>query len=102
MATLQQVEEAIFQTEGFRVKLVPFEGVKGPLPAYDHTYMAPNKWKLSEWQSVRLAPYVPYIRSIEVLRGDEQRAKPDVRLGNLRDTYFAQFCSDEEERRLQL
>ena len=97
MPTLKQVEDQIFAREGFRVKLTPLDAknnAKG-LPAYDYEYMASNKWKVSEWQTVRLARYVPFARGVEVYRGDEKRAKPDMRLGNLRDTYFNAFCSDE-------
>ncbi|MGZ3562429.1 MAG: hypothetical protein ACXVAS_11340 [Vulcanimicrobiaceae bacterium] len=97
MPNLKQVEEQIFAREGFRVRLTPLDEKAKPksLPAYDYGYMASNKWKLSEWQMVRLARYIPFARSIEVYRGDGQRVKSDMRLGNLRDTYFDAFCQEE-------
>jgi hypothetical protein len=94
MATIKQVEDAIFKREGFRVKLTPL-GLKAALPPYEHEYMCSNRWTVSEWQSVRLAPYVSLLRSAEVLRGDGKRSTTTMRLGNLRDTYFNAFCGDE-------
>lgn len=95
MATIKQVEDAIFNREGFRVKLTPLTAKAGPLPAYDYEYMASNKWKLTDWRMSRMARYIPYLRSLEVFRGDGTRTVSDMRLDNLRDSYFKEFCSDE-------
>ncbi len=95
MATIKQVEDAIFNREGFRVRLTPLTAKAGSLPPYDYEYMAPNKWKLTEWRMSRLARYVPHLRSVEVLRPDGTRTVSDLRIGNLRDAYFNAFCSDE-------
>jgi hypothetical protein len=95
MATIKQVEEAIFNREGFRVTLTPL-GARTALPAYQHEYMCSNRWTVSEWQSVRLAPYVAYLRSAEVFRGDGKRSTTTMRLGALRDTYFKAFCEEEQ------
>ncbi|HEV7178602.1 MAG TPA: hypothetical protein VGN11_01925 [Candidatus Baltobacteraceae bacterium] len=95
MATIKQVEDAIFNREGFRVKLTALSAKTGSLPPYDYEYMASNKWKLTDWRMSRLARYVPYLRSLEVFRGDGSRTVSDMRLGNLRDTYFNAFCGDE-------
>lgn len=96
MASLKQIEDAIFEKEGFRVKLAPLNGKKtGSLPAYDYEYMASNKWKLTDWRMVRMARYIPYLKSVDVFRGDGSKTTTDMRLGNLRDTYFLEYCQDE-------
>lgn len=95
MATVKQVEEAIFQREGFRVKLELLDAKVKSLPPYEHEYMGFNKWKLTEWQSARLAPYIPFVRSIVILRPDGRRTVSDMQLGNLRDAYFKELCVDE-------
>ena len=95
MATIKQVEDAIFAREGFRVKLEPLDPKIKSIPAYDHDYMAYNKWKLTEWQMVRLAPYVAHLRSVTVLRPDGARTVSDMQIGNLRDAYFKELCAGE-------
>ena len=97
MATIKQVEDAIFNREGFRVKLTPLNGKAGSLPPYDYEYMASNKWKLTEWRMSRLARYIPHLRAVEILRPDGSRTVSDLRIGNLRDAYFNEFCRDEIE-----
>lgn len=92
MATRKQVEDAIFAREGFRVELEPFEGKKSPLPAYEFTAMAPQRWRISEWKNERLQPYRLLIKAVVVYRGDGTRAARDIQLGNLRDTYFEAEC----------
>lgn len=88
MATLKQLEEQIFQKEGFRVRFTPLNEKTKTYPAYEFEVMASNKWKLSDWRMERLEAYVPLMRSVEVFRGDGKLSKTDMRLGNLRDTYF--------------
>ncbi|MDQ2866325.1 MAG: hypothetical protein M3R51_08870 [Candidatus Eremiobacteraeota bacterium] len=95
MATIKELEEAIFEREGFRVRIEPLEKKAKALPAYAFAYMAYSKWKISQWQTVRLAKYIPYLRSITVLRPDGKRAASGLQLGNLRDAYFKAFCADE-------
>ena len=97
MATIKQVEDAIFNREGFRVKLTPLGAKAGALPPYDYEYMASNKWKLTDWRMSRMTRYIPYLRSLEVFRGDGTRTVADMRLDNLRDSYFKEFCQDEIE-----
>jgi len=94
VASLHDVETAIFEKEGFRVRLVPFEGRKAALPPYRFDYMASNKWKISDWKNARLAAYVPFIKTIEVFRGDGSTVKSDLRLGNLRDSYFDAYYGE--------
>ncbi len=97
MATIRQIEEAIFLREGFRVKIEPLDAKAKTLPPYDYSYMAFNKWKLTQWQTVRLAKYVPFLRSVTVLRPDGRRTASDMQVGNLRDAYFKELCADEFE-----
>ena len=95
MATIKQIEDAIFAREGFRVRIEPLEGKPKSLPAYDFPYMAYNKWKLTQWQTVRMARYVPFLRSVIVLRPDGRRTVSDMQIGNLRDAYFKDLCAEE-------
>lgn len=96
MASIKQVEDQIFAKEGFRVKLTPLVERKSlTLPPYDYEYMASNKWKLTNWRMNRMQRYIPFIKSVDVFRGDGTKTVSDMRLGNLRDTYFDEFCADE-------
>ncbi len=88
MPTVVQVEEQIYACEGFRVRLTPLKPGAKMLPAYDFLVMAPQNWRVSEWKTVRLRGYLTVVRSVIVLRGDESPLKTDLRLGNLRDTYY--------------
>ena len=87
--TLGAIEEQIFQREGFRVSFVPFAASDHPLPPYDYPVMAPAGWHVSDWRRVRLAPYVVSFRDVVVYRGDGTRLAADLKLGHLRDTYYA-------------
>ncbi len=88
MASLKQIEERIFEREGFRVALEPFEGKRPALPAYDWKVMAPQRWHISEWKNARLEPYRLLLKGVTVLRGDGSPVARDMQLGNLRDTYY--------------
>lgn len=88
MATKKQLEEAIFQIEGFRVELEALDGARGVLQAYDWRVMAPQRWHISDWKNARLKHYRTAIRSATVLRGDGSPVTRDMQLGNLRDTYY--------------
>lgn len=88
MATKKQVEEAIFEREGFRVELEPFEAKKGALPAYEWSVMAPQRWHVSDWKNARLEAYRLAVKGITVFRGDGSPVTRDMQLGNLRDTYY--------------
>jgi hypothetical protein len=88
MATLRALEQQIFAKEGFRVALVPLDPKAKAFPAYEYSVMASNKWRISDWKTVRLAPYVTLLRGVSVYRGSGQEVRMDMRLGNLRDTYF--------------
>lgn len=88
MPSLAQLQEQIFQREGFRVEFVPLNVKTRTFPAYEFEVMASNKWRVSDWRMHRLEAYVPLMRSLAVLRGDGTAVKTDMRLGNLRDSYF--------------
>ncbi len=88
MATKAQVEKAIFEREGFRVELEPFEGKRPALPPYEFSVMAPQRWKVSDWKNERLAAYRLLVKGATVYRGDGTPIPRDVQLGNLRDTYY--------------
>lgn len=100
MASIEQIERAIFDKEGFRVKLTPLVEQKAlDLPLYDYEYMASNKWKLTDWRMVRMARYIPFLKGVDVFRGDGKKTTSDMRLDNLRDTYFKAFCEGDEAAR---
>lgn len=88
MAGKKQVEDAIFEREGFKVELELFAGKKSALPAYDWSVMAPQRWRISEWKNARLEPYRLLVKSVTVFRGDGAHVARDMQLGNLRDTYY--------------
>jgi hypothetical protein len=88
MATKAAVEKAIFEREGFRVTLEPFAGKQPALPAYEHTAMAPQRWKVSDWKNARLTPYRTLLKGATIYRGDGTPIPRDMQLGNLRDTYY--------------
>jgi hypothetical protein len=88
MASKKQVEDAIFEREGFKVDLELFEGKKSALPAYEWSVMAPQRWKLSDWKNARLEPYRLLVKGATVYRGDGKPVPRDMQLGNLRDTYY--------------
>ena len=94
MATLEQVERQIFEREGFRVTLEPFAKNARYAP-YAYPVMASNAWRVSEWKTQRLAPYLVQIRSARVFRGDGSPLRTDLKLGSLRDSYFDAY---ERER----
>lgn len=88
MPTLVQLEEQIYACEGFRVQLKPLKASEKKFPSYDFLVMAPQKWRISDWKTVRLRAFVTSIREITVLRGDGKQAKSNIQLGSLRDTYY--------------
>ncbi len=89
MPTLAQVEEQILVVEGFRVRLTPLLAKTKSFPSYDFTVMAPQRWRVSDWRSVRFTAYVTLLRGLVVLRGDGTPVKADLQLGNIRDSYYA-------------
>jgi hypothetical protein len=88
MPTVAQVEEQIYACEGFRVRFTPLKPGTKVIPSYDFLVMAPQRWRLSDWKTVRLRGYVSLMREVVVLRGDDKPEKTDLHLGNLRDTYY--------------
>lgn len=88
MPSKKQVEDAIFEREGFKVELEIFEGKKSALPAYEFAAMAPQRWKVSDWKNARLEPYRLLVKGATVYRGDGKPIPRDMQLGNLRDTYY--------------
>jgi hypothetical protein len=87
VATKAQVERAILDREGFRVELDLFPD-KRELPPYEYPVMAPQRWKVSDWRNLRLGPYRLLVKRLTVYRGDGKPIPKDLRLGNLRDTYY--------------
>ena len=88
MPTIGQLEEQVYVVEGFRVRLTPFDAKRKSFPSYDFRVMAPQRWRVSDWKTVRLAAYVTLLRDATALRGDGHPVKRDLALGHLRDTYY--------------
>lgn len=88
MASKAQVEDAIFEREGFRVELELFDDKRRALPPYDYPVMAPQRWKISDWKNARLNAYRLLVKGVTIYRGDGNHVTRDLRLGNLRDTYY--------------
>ncbi len=88
MPTIGQVEEQIYACEGFRVRLTPLKAAGKALPSYDFLVMAPQRWRISDWKTLRLRSYIAWVRDVAVLRGDATPVKTDIQLGHLRDTYY--------------
>ena len=86
--SITELQEQIFQREGFRVSFERLGAAKDELPAYAFEVMAPQGWTVSDWQRVRLAAYVLLFRSVTVYRGDDEPIARDMKLGHLRDTYY--------------
>jgi len=98
MATVTSLQEQIFQREGFRVTFERLDNTKVAIPDYDYPVMAPSTWKVSDWKTVRLAAYVMLFKSVIVYRGDGTVLRNDVKLGHLRDGYYAAAYGDTEPR----
>ena len=98
MATIGGLQEQIFQREGFRVSFERFDASRSNFPDYEYPVMAPNTWRVSDWKTVRLAAYVPFFKNVTVYRGDDEPLKSNVRLGHLRDTYYAAAYGDLEPK----
>jgi hypothetical protein len=88
MASKEQVQEAIFKREGFRVALELLDEKRRALPPYEYPVMAPQRWKVSDWKNARLEAYRLLVKSAMIYRGDGSAIPRDLQLGNLRDTYY--------------
>jgi hypothetical protein len=88
MASKAQVEKAIFEREGFRVEFELFEK-RGSLPPYEHSEMAPQRWKVSDWKNARLDAYRLLAKGATIYLGDGTPVSRDLQLGKLRDSYYA-------------
>jgi hypothetical protein len=86
--TVTQLQDQVFAREGFRVSFERLGKTDAALPPYDYPVMAPTGWKVSDWQRIRLAPYVLLFRGVTVFRGDDTPIARDVKLGHLRDSYY--------------
>lgn len=86
--TITELQQQIFDREGFRVSFERLGAAKDELPPYDFAVMAPTAWKVSDWQRIRLARYVLLFRGVTVYRGDDTPLARDVKLGHLRDSYY--------------
>ena len=98
MATVASLKEQIFEREGFRVAFERLDTANATLPDYDYPVMAPNAWRVSDWKTVRLAAYIPFFKNVTVYRGDGTPLRSDVRLGHLRDGYYAAAYGDTEPK----
>jgi len=86
--SITQLQEQIFEREGFRVSFDRLGASSDELAAYDYPVMAPQSWKLSDWKRMRLGAYLLAFRRVTVYLGDDTPLKGDVTLGHLRDSYY--------------
>jgi len=86
--SITQLQEQIFNREGFRVSFERFGASEAAPPPYDFSVMAPSGWKVSDWKRLRLAAYVTLFSGVTVYRGDGEPIARDVKLAHLRDTYY--------------
>ena len=86
--TITELQEQIFQREGFRVSFERLGASKDELPPYDFPVMAPQGWAVSDWRRLRLGRYVLLFRGVTVYRGDGEPIARDMKLGHLRDSYY--------------
>ena len=86
--SITELQEQIFQREGFRVSFERLGAAKDELPPYDFAVMAPQGWSVSDWKRIRLARYVLLFRGVTVYRGDDEPIARDMKLGHLRDSYY--------------
>ncbi len=86
--SVTELQEQIFQREGFRVSFERLSAAKDELPPYDFPVMAPNGWTVSDWKRIRLGAYVLVFRGVTVYRGDDEPIVRDIKLAHLRDSYF--------------
>ena len=86
--TITELQEQIFQREGFRVSFERLGAAQDELPPYAFAVMAPQGWKASDWQRIRLTAYLLFFRGVKIYRGDGEPIARDLKLGSLRDTYF--------------
>lgn len=87
--TITALQEQIFQREGFRVSFARGGAAEGELPPYGFPVMAPQGWTVSDWKRIRLVAYLLFFRDVTVYRGDDKPIARDMKLGHLRDTYYA-------------
>ena len=86
--SITELQEQIFQREGFRVSFERLGAGDAELPPYEYPVMAPQGWTVSDWKRVRLGAYVLIFRGVTVFRGDDEPLARDMKLGHLRDTYY--------------
>lgn len=86
--TITELQEQIFQREGFRVSFERLGAATADLPPYDYPVMAPQGWTVADWRRVRLVPYILLFRGVTVYRGDDTPIVRDMKLGKLRDSYY--------------
>lgn len=86
--SITELQEQIFQREGFRVSFERLGAAQAELPPYAFEVMAPQGWTVSDWKRIRLGAYVLIFRGVTVYRGDDEPIARDMKLGHLRDTYY--------------
>ncbi len=86
--TVTELQDQIYEREGFRVSFDRFDAVRD-VPPYGFIVMAPQGWRISDWKIARLGRYVTILRGVTVFGGDGEPVKRDLRLGHLRDSYYA-------------
>ncbi len=86
--SITQLQQQIFDREGFRVSFERLGASREGLEPYEFAVMAPQSWKVSDWKRKRLGAYLLAFSGVTVYAGDDTPIRRDVKLGKLRDTYY--------------
>ena len=88
--SVTELQQQIFDREGFRVVFERLGAAETEIVPYDYPVMAPQAWKVSDWKRMRLGKYLLTFRGVTVYDGRGEPIKRDVKLGHVRDTYYAE------------
>ena len=91
MATIKSIEKRIWDIEGFEVQIVTEDGRdvrddKVLNKQYEAGRAAKNSYTVNEWRENRFKVQFPGF-DVNVLDGNGNKARGNLTLGNLRDTY---------------
>jgi hypothetical protein len=87
--SVTELQQQVFDREGFRVVFERLGASNDEIAAYEYPVMAPQAWKVSDWRRMRLGKYLLVFRGVTVYDGKGEPLTRDVKLGHLRDTYYA-------------
>lgn len=93
MATMKQVEQRIFEVEGFRVRILhgrdqrDVRSDKSNVKQYAYKRALKHSKNVAAWREDRFAKHYPGY-AVEVLSADGRKAHGRRKLANVRDSYL--------------